>query len=124
RNTPVIIFINKLDREGRDPFDLLDELEEKLKINVRPLSWPISMGQTFQGVYNLYNQSLYLFRPNKTAVEKDVMKVQSIHDPILPEMIGKHAEKLQEDVELVEGVYEPFKRQDYLDGKLAPVFFG
>lgn len=124
RNTPVIIFINKLDREGRDPFDLLDELEEKLKIKVRPLSWPISMGQSFQGVYNLYNKSLYLFRANKSAVEKNVLKVEGINDPVLPEMVGRHADQLKTDVELIEGVYEPFKRDDYLSGSLAPVFFG
>jgi peptide chain release factor 3 len=124
RNTPVIIFINKMDREGRDPFDLLDELEDKLKIKVRPLSWPISMGATFQGVYNLYNKSLYLFRPNKTAVEKDIMKVENIHDPLLTEKIGKHRDQIVADVELIEGVYEPFEREKYLDGSLAPVFFG
>jgi len=124
RNTPVIVFINKLDREGRDPFDLLDELETKLKINVQPLSWPISMGSTFQGVYNIYNQSLYLFRPNKTTIEKDIVEIKDINDPILDEKIGKYKPKLKEDIDLIQGVYEPFSREEYLKGNLAPVFFG
>ncbi|MEO1099726.1 MAG: GTP-binding protein, partial [Bacteroidota bacterium] len=69
RKTPVICFINKLDREGRDPYDLLDDIEEKLSINVRPLSWPISMGKTFKGVYSLFNKSLHLFQPSKSKLE-------------------------------------------------------
>jgi peptide chain release factor 3 len=125
RNTPVIVFVNKLDREGKNPFDLLDELEEKLQIHVRPLSWPISMGDTFKGVYNLYDQNLHLFSPNKTKVESDVVGIKDLYDEKLDEMIGsKYADQLREDVELVEGVYEPFRQQDYLDGNLAPVFFG
>ncbi|WMJ73776.1 peptide chain release factor 3 [Cytophagaceae bacterium ABcell3] len=124
RNTPVIIFINKMDREGRDPYDLLDELEEKLNIKTRPLSWPVSMGSTFKGVYNLYNQSLYLFNPNKTNIEKDVMAIKDLSDEVLDEKLDKFADQLREDVELVEGVYEPFDREAYLNGKLAPVFFG
>ena len=72
RNTPVIIFINKMDREGREPFDLLDELEEELQISVRPLSWPIGQGQRFKGVYNIYEQNLNLFTPNKQRVTEKV----------------------------------------------------
>jgi peptide chain release factor 3 len=124
RNTPVIIFINKLDREGRDPFDLLDELEEKLNIKVRPLSWPISMGSSFQGVYNLYDKGLYLFRPSKTTIEKESLKIEDLNDPRLDENVGNHADKLREDIDLIEGVYDPFNREDYLEGKIAPVFFG
>jgi peptide chain release factor 3 len=124
RNTPVIVFINKLDREGRDPFDLLDELETKLNIKVQPLSWPISMGSTFQGVYNLYREKLHLFRPNKTAVEKDILEIKDLNDALLDAQVGKFAGKLREDVDLIQGVYEPFSREDYLKGELAPVFFG
>ena len=72
RNTPVIVFVNKLDREGRDPFDILDELEAELKINVRPLSWPINIGQKFKGVYNIYEQNLNLFTPNKQVVTERI----------------------------------------------------
>lgn len=125
RNTPVIIFVNKLDREGKDPFSLLDELEEKLNIQVRPLSWPISMGKDFQGVYNLFNQSLNLFDVNKTKVEKDVINIPDLSDKNLDEFVGtENANQLREDVELVEGVYEQFDDEAYLDGTLAPVFFG
>ncbi|MBC7451580.1 MAG: peptide chain release factor 3 [Cytophagales bacterium] len=124
RNTPVIIFINKMDREGKDPFDLLDELEAKLKIRVRPLSWPISMGKTFQGVYNIFHQSLHLFQGNKKSLDKDVLEIKDLKDPILEEKIGKYNAQLQEDVELIQNVYDLFDRAEYLSGALAPVFFG
>ncbi|MBI1222875.1 MAG: peptide chain release factor 3 [Bacteroidetes bacterium] len=125
RNTPVIIFINKLDREGKDPFDLLDELEEKLNIHVRPLSWPISQGQTFKGVYNLYQKSLNLFTPSKTSKSDDIMKLENLEDKSLDEKVTERfANELRENVELIEGVYEPFESSTYLDGLLAPVFFG
>jgi len=124
RNTPVIIFVNKLDREGKNPFDLLDELEEKLSIKVRPLSWPISMGSTFKGVYNIYNKSLLLFSPNKKATEEDVLPITSAEDPLLEEKVGKYALQLREDVHLIDGVYDKFDRKKYLDGHVAPVFFG
>ncbi|MDX5319734.1 MAG: peptide chain release factor 3, partial [Bacteroidota bacterium] len=125
RNTPVIIFINKLDREGKDPFDLLDELEEKLNIHVRPLSWPISQRQTFKGVYNLFQKSLNLFTPSKTSKADDIMSLASLDDKVLDEKVTpKFAQELRENVELIEGVYEPFEQSTYLDGLLAPVFFG
>jgi peptide chain release factor 3 len=125
RNTPVIIFINKMDREGKNPFDLLDELEEKLKISVRPLTWPISMGSTFKGVYNIYQKELNLFNPNKVKVEEDVLTMNDINDKRIDEQVGdKFAKQLREDVELIEGVYEPFNEELYLEAHLAPVFFG
>src|SRR5690554_3247212 len=80
RHTPVMIFVNKLDREGRDPFDILDELEEELKISVRPLSWPIDMGERFKGVYNLYRESLDLYQPNKQKVTKTISVKIGSHD--------------------------------------------
>jgi peptide chain release factor 3 len=125
RNTPVIIFINKMDREGQDPFDLLDELESKLNIKVRPLAWPIGIGARFQGVYNIYQNSLNLFKANKTKIEKDVVQVQGLTDPLLDDTIGNSAaDKLREDIELVEGVYDAFQPANYLSGETAPVFFG
>ncbi|QJD80894.1 peptide chain release factor 3 [Spirosoma rhododendri] len=124
RDTPVIIFINKLDREGRNPFDLLDELEEKLNIRVRPMTWPVNMGSDFKGVYNLIEKKLYFFKVNKTKVEDDVMAIE-LADSMLDKKVGERdAAQLREDVELIEGVYDAFDRQAYLDGKLAPVFFG
>lgn len=124
RNTPVIIFVNKLDREGKNPFDLLDELENKLDIRVRPLSWPISMGSTFKGVYNLYQKSVLRFQPNKKATDDDLVDMPDLTNPILDEIAGKYAQQLREDTHLVEGVYDPFDREKYLSGQMAPVFFG
>lgn len=124
RSTPVICFINKLDREGQDPFDLLDEIEEKLSIRVRPLSWPISMGKTFKGVYSLYEKSLKLFTPSKTKVEEGI-EIGDITDISLENMVGEsNAKQLRADVELIEGVYPELNIEDYLAGKVAPVFFG
>ncbi len=125
RNTPVLCFINKLDREGRDPFDLLDEIEQKLNIKVHPLSWPISMGKTFKGVYSLYEKSLKLFTPSKTTIEDEGIEISDINDPVLEQYVGEtNARQLRNDVELLNGVYADLDVQDYLDGKVAPVFFG
>ncbi len=124
RSTPVICFINKLDREGRDPFELLDEIEEKLNIKVRPLSWPINMGKGFRGVYSLYEKSVHLFTPSKVTVEEGV-EIKDIDSSQLDELVGEsNARQLRHDVELIEGVYPEFNVDDYLEGKVAPVFFG
>ena len=123
RKTPVIIFINKMDREGKDPFDLLDELEEELQISVRPLSWHINQGAKFKGVYNIFEQNLNLFTPDKQKVtEKVSVELGSAE---LDERVGERdAVKLREDLELVDGVYPEFDVQTYLDADVAPVFFG
>lgn len=123
RKTPVIIFINKMDREGRDPFDLLDELEEELQIKVLPLSWPIGQGLRFKGVYNLYEQQLNLFKPNKQRVtEKIEVNVQSKE---LDQHVGeREAQQLREDLDLINGVYPNFDVEPYRSGEVAPVFFG
>lgn len=123
RNTPVIIFINKMDREGRDPFDLLDELEEKLHIKVRPLSWPIGQGMRFKGVYNIYEQQLNLFTPNKQRVtEKVEVDIQSKD---LDQHVGeREAQQLRDDLELIDGVYPKFEVETYRSAEVAPVFFG
>ncbi|HRK25824.1 MAG TPA: peptide chain release factor 3 [Chitinophagales bacterium] len=125
RHTPVIIFINKLDRDGKDPFDLLDELEQKLNIHTRPLSWPINMGSHFKGVYNLFNQTLRLFTPGTQHVADDVLAITDLNDPELTKRVGSaDADKLRADVDLIESVYEPFNLELYRDAYLAPVFFG
>jgi peptide chain release factor 3 len=125
RHTPVIIFINKLDREGRYPFELLDELEQKLDIHTRPMTWPISQGQNFKGVYNLFDGSLNLFEANSSKIGEKLTDISGIDDPALEKWVGtSYAEKLREDVKLIEGVYEPFDQGLYRDGLLAPVFFG
>ena len=123
RKTPVIVFINKMDREGRDAFDLLDEIETELQIAVRPLSWPIGQGVRFKGVYNIYEKKLDLYTPSKQVVtEKIEIDLDSTD---LEKNIGdSEAEKLRVDLELVDGVYPDFDVQEYLKGDLAPVFFG
>ncbi|MFZ4456492.1 MAG: peptide chain release factor 3 [Bacteroidales bacterium] len=123
RHTPVIVFINKMDREGKDPFELLDEVEAELNISVRPLSWPINIGQRFKGVYNIFEQKLDLYTPNKQVVTESV-NFSDISSPELEYYIGDDAEKLRSDIELIEGVYSEFNTDTYLKGQLAPVFFG
>ena len=123
RNTPVIIFVNKTDRNGKNPFDLLDELEEELKIKVRPLTWPINQGDKFKGVYNIYKENLALYRPSKQVVTESVEV--DINSSDLDEHIGdQDAAQLREDLELINGVYDTFDKEAYLRGELAPVFFG
>ena len=124
RKTPVIVFINKLDREGKDPFDLLDEIESELQIKTRPLSWPIDMGQRFKGVYNLYEQKLDLYTPNKQIITESI-EIKDINLPEMTDYIGRElTEKLRQDVELINGVYPAFEVDTYLSGDVAPVFFG
>jgi peptide chain release factor 3 len=125
RSTPVIVFINKLDREGRDPFSLLDELERELGIHTRPLTWPIGMGTHFEGVYNLLGRHLELFSPNRTGISDAIVAIDDLSSPLLDEHLGSgDAGRLREHVRLIEAVYEPFDEGHYRDGYLAPVFFG
>ncbi|MBR4388462.1 MAG: peptide chain release factor 3 [Prevotella sp.] len=123
RNTPVIIFINKMDREGRDPFDLLDELESELQIKVRPLSWPINQGVRFKGVYNIYEEKLDLFTPDKQRVTEKV-EVDISSDELDKRVGERDAQQLRDDLELVDGVYPPFEEETYRNAEVAPVFFG
>jgi peptide chain release factor 3 len=125
RDTPVIVFINKMDRDGRYPFDLLEELEKKLNIKTQPLTWPINGGSSFKGVYNIQNKSLLKFQANQKATDEDLVPLPSLTDGVLDNLVGvKDADSLREDVDLITTVYENFPVQEYLDGKLAPVFFG
>jgi peptide chain release factor 3 len=124
RNTPIIVFINKLDREGKDGFDLLDEIEAKLGLNVMPLSWPVGMGQTFQGVYNLFERKLMLFKPHGKQ-DDEIIEIRDLSDPELEKHVGKRAaDTLREENEILEEVYPDFNKADYLSGKISPVFFG
>jgi peptide chain release factor 3 len=124
RNTPVIVFINKLDREGRDPIELLDEIEEKLNIHVRPLSWPMGIGSNFRGVFNIHENTFNFFTPNKQRVEEDIETFSGVDDPKLLDQFGKQALQLKHDIELIRGVYPEFDVNDYLAGNSAAVFFG
>ena len=126
RKTPVMVFINKLDRPCKDPFDLLDEVERELRIKVRPLAFPISNGPTFKGVYNIYAHGLSLFTSDeRQTATASTVEIRDLAAPELDAHVGeRYARQLREDSELIEGVYDPFDRDAYLAGDLAPVFFG
>jgi len=125
RDTPVIVFVNKLDRDGKFPFDLMDEIEKELKISLHPLSWPINMGKEFKGVYNLYDRSLNLFTASQKSTEENTISIPDLNDSLLDETIGERdANQLREDVELLQGVYGALDTSEYLKAKIAPVFFG
>ncbi|HNX75092.1 MAG TPA: peptide chain release factor 3 [Candidatus Rifleibacterium sp.] len=124
RNTPIITLINKLDREGRMPLELLQEIEDKLQIECTPLSWPIGMGKTFKGVYNIYRKQIVLFRPGEARRPQDTIKIRDLSDPKLDEILGFQAQELRDDLELLEGAAAPFDREHYLRGNQTPVFFG
>ncbi len=125
RKIPMIVFVNKLDREGKDAFELLDEIEQKLGLNVSPLSFPIGMGSDFKGVYNIWEQKLKLyFGENKQQIA-DSEEIKDLNDIRLIELLGENTvQELKENLELVAGVYNPFDQQAYLLGDLQPVFFG
>jgi len=124
RDIPVIVFINKLDRMGKDPFDLLDEVEQKLNLTVTPLSWPIGMGKELCGVYSRYEKRLILFQAHQKQDGEDSIEFSDLSAPELENHVYEQANQLREDVDLIEGVYPEFNHQDYLDGQLSPVFFG
>jgi len=125
RNIPMIVFINKLDREGKDAFDLLDEVEQKLGLTVTPLSLPIGMGYDFKGIYNLWERNIQLFQDEQKQTIGKKITFEQVDDPELEAAIGSaRLNTLKEELELVEGVYPPFDQRAYLEGKLQPVLFG
>ncbi len=125
RNTPIIVFINKLDREGRDAFDLLDEVESKLGLKISPLSWPIGMGQDFQGVYNMWESNLKLFTEVSKVKIAEAIAIKDVNDEQINELVGDEAaDTLREEVELLDGVYDDFDPANYRNGEISPVFFG
>jgi peptide chain release factor 3 len=124
RNTPIITFINKLDREGIAPLDILDDIESKLQVECTPLSWPIGMGKRFKGVYNLYKKELHLFTPGQETRRRDGLVIKDLSDAKLDEVLGSQADELRDDIELIEGVAAPFELAHYLKGNQTPVFFG
>ena len=125
RNIPMIVFINKLDREGKDAFDLLDEVEQKLGLTVTPLSFPIGMGYDFKGIYNIYEKNINLFSGNSKKNIEETIAFDNLDNPELEKLIGTDAaDELRGNLELVEGVYPDFNREAYLKGELQPVFFG
>jgi len=124
RHTPVMVFINKMDRPTNDPFDLLDEVENELNISVTPLSWPVSNGSDFRGVYNIFSRKFISFSDASKQTLGERVEFADLKDKGLVKVISPHENKLYEELELVAGVYPEFEREAYLEGLLAPVFFG
>ncbi len=124
RDTPIITFINKLDRDSRDPIDLLDEVEDILKIQCAPMTWPIGMGKLFKGVYHLLQDRVYLFEPGKGAVVQTPVTVQGINNPLLDEKCGDIIKEFREQLDLVKGASHPYDHKAFLEGRLTPVYFG
>ncbi|WP_335967304.1 peptide chain release factor 3 [Galbibacter sp. PAP.153] len=125
RNIPMIVFINKLDREGKDAFDLLDEVEQKLGLKVTPLSFPIGMGYDFKGIYNVWEKNINLFSGDSKKNIEETIAFDDVNNPELEKIIGeKAAEELRENLELVYEVYPDFDRDAYMKSELQPVFFG
>ena len=125
RNIPMIVFINKLDREGRDAFDLLDEVEQKLGLRVTPLSFPIGMGYDFKGIYNIWEKNINLFEGDSRKNIEDTIAFDDVNNPDLEKIIGgQSAQNLRNDLELVYEVYPDFNHDEYLKGNLQPIFFG
>lgn len=124
RNTPIMTFINKLDRDGMFPLDIMADIEDKLQVECTPMTWPIGMGKAFKGVYNLYKKELHLFTPGEATRSETGITINDLNDPRLDEMLGSQAKDLREDVELLEGAANPFELEYYLNGSQTPVFFG
>lgn len=124
RNTPIITFINKLDRDGLSPLEVMGDIEDKLQIECAPMSWPIGMGKNFKGVYNLYRKELHLFTPGKETADQSGLVITDLADPRLDQLLGHQAEELRNDIELLAGAACPFDYQHYLKANQTPVFFG
>jgi peptide chain release factor 3 len=124
RNTPIITFINKLDREGLTPLEILDDIEDKLQIECTPMSWPIGMGKRFKGVYNLFQKQLHIFEPGQEKLGQAGVIINDLSDPTLDGLLGSQADELRDDIELLEGAANPFELEHFLNGGQTPVFFG
>ncbi|MGB0845553.1 MAG: peptide chain release factor 3 [Thiolinea sp.] len=123
RDTPIMTFINKLDREGKDPIELLDEVEDVLKIQCAPVTWPIGMGKRLKGIYHLYQDKVILYKAN-TERREEYEEIQGLDNPRLDELLGADAEELREEIELVQGASHEFDLNAYLRGEMTPVYFG
>jgi peptide chain release factor 3 len=124
RNTPIMTFINKLDRDGLSPLDLLADIEDTLQIECVPMTWPIGMGKYFKGIYDLYRKQLHLFSPTHSGRIKEGILITDLADPRLDELLESQADELRSNVALLDGAASPFSREEYLKGNQTPVFFG
>ena len=124
RDTPIMTFINKLDREGKEPIDLLDEVEDILKIQCAPITWPMGMGQRFKGIYHLYDDTVTIYKTDPSTKLDEPLVIQGLDNPKLDELFPEDAEELREELELVRGASNEFDLEAYLKGELSPVYFG
>jgi peptide chain release factor 3 len=124
RQTPIMTLINKLDREGREPIELLDEVETVLGIRCAPITWPVGMGKRFKGIYHLREDIIYLYESGKNMQKQDGLAIQGLDNPELDARIGDMADELREEIDLVKGASHAFDEQAYLAGTLTPVYFG
>jgi len=124
RDTPVYTFVNKLDREGRAPIDLMDEVEEVLQISCAPVTWPVGMGKGLKGIYHLYEDAIYLYQRGEHSQAKENVVIQGLDNPRLDEVLGPKAQELRDEVELLKGAGHQFDQELYLRARLTPVFFG
>jgi peptide chain release factor 3 len=124
RDTPICTFINKLDREGREPIELLDEIEGVLGIACAPVTWPIGMGKRLKGIYHVLDDAVHLYEPGKHAQRQESRKINGLENPLLDEVLGDQAVELREEIELVRGASHAFDQEAYLAGEMTPVFFG
>ncbi len=124
RDTPIYTFVNKLDREGRDPIDLMDEVEQVLKITCAPVTWPVGMGRELKGIYHLYQDAVYLYQPHERGQMQEDVTIQGLDNPRLDELLGVRAQELREEVELLKGASHKFDQKLYRQARLTPVFFG
>lgn len=124
RSTPIMTFINKLDREGREPIELLDEIEKVLKIRCAPVTWPIGMGKRFRGIYHLYHDQIYLYRSGSNLEAQQAEVIDGLANPLLEQLVGDIAQELRDEIELVKEASHAFDKNAYLDGTLSPVYFG
>jgi peptide chain release factor 3 len=124
RHTPIMTYMNKLDREGQDPFDLLDDIEKNLKMQTAPMTWPVGMGKRFRGTYHLYTKELIFFDAEAANGTGDIITITGLDDPRLDQLLGSQVDELRHDVELLEGAAHPFDKEAYLAGLQTPVFFG
>lgn len=124
RDTPIFTFVNKLDRDIRDPIEILDEIETVLKIRCAPINWPIGMGRDFKGVYNFYNDTIYVYQPGQGSTIPDDVRIKGLASPEAGRLLGDEAEEFRAQVELVRGASHQFDKAAYLKGEMTPVFFG
>ena len=124
RDTPILTFINKLDRYGKEAIALLDEVESVLKINCAPITWPIGMGKEFRGIYHLTKDTIYLYEGGDASKIADSREIVGINNPELDEILGTQANDSREEIELVKGVLSEFNLEEFLAGRQTPVFFG